>query len=236
MHRDAVATRGISSNKVKELSTQLGADLVGIASVKAFADAPSGHHPRDVLRGARSVIVMAVALPRAALESAPSFEYSASYWSANNELDRIAFRVAKFLEGNGHRAVQIPASSPHDVRHMTGHLSHKHAGELAGLGVFGKNNLLLSPEYGSRMRLVSVITDADLASDKRLEADFCSDCDECIRACPAKALKGNRRVDKKACDDREFRIGQKFDPSGGQQPCGVCIRVCPVGSSDRAFD
>jgi epoxyqueuosine reductase QueG len=216
-------------DEVKQLAMQLGADLVGIASEKAFTGAPLGHHPKDILKGARSVIVIAVALPSAALESAPSREYSASYMAANNELNRIAFRLANFLEENGHRAVQVPSSPPYDLKRMRGDLSHRHAGELAGLGVFGKNSLLLSPKYGARMRLVSVITDANLTPDRRLENDFCMDCDKCIRACPAKALKGRRIVDKKACDNQHLRIGKKLDLSGWEQICGVCIRVCPVG-------
>lgn len=228
-HRGMMAMNGKFRDEVKQLATQLGADLVGIAPEKAFASAPAGHRPQDILKGARSVVVIAVALPHAALESAPSREYSASYMSANNELNRIAFRLAKFLQEKGHRAVQVPASPPYDLKLMRGDLSHRHAGDLAGLGVFGKNSLLLSPKYGARMRLVSVITDASLAPDKRLETDFCMDCDKCIRACPAKALKGGRAVDKKACDDQHIRIGKKLDLSGWEQVCGVCIRVCPVG-------
>jgi len=224
-----MATRSKLSDDVKHLATSLGADLVGIAPGKAFENAPAGHRPKDILKGARSVVVIAVALPNAAIESAPSREYSASYMSANNELNRIAFRLAKFLEEKGHRAVQVPASPPYDLKRMRGDLSHRHAGELAGLGAFGKNSLLLSPKYGARMRLVSVISDADLTPDKKLEIDFCSKCDICIRACPAKALEGGGKVDKKACDDQHLRVGKKLDLSGWEQVCGVCLRVCPVG-------
>jgi len=217
------------TDEVKHFAKQLGADLVGVANEKAFDSAPLGHRPQDILKGARSVVVIAVALPHAALESAPSREYSVSYMSANDELNRIAFRLAKFFQENGHRAVQVPASPPYDLKRMKGDISHRHAGELAGLGVFGKNSLLLSPKYGARIRLVSVITDADLTPDKRLEKEFCIDCDKCIQACPAKALKGGRDVDKEACDEQHLRIGKKLGLSGWEQVCGVCIRVCPVG-------
>jgi O-acetylhomoserine (thiol)-lyase len=228
-----MARRSKLSSEVKQIATQLGADLVGVASEKAFEYAPPGYRPQDVLKGARSVVVLAVALPGAALESAPSREYSASYMSANNELNRIAFRIAKFLQDNGHRAVQVPASPPYDLERMRGDISHRHAGEQAGLGVFGKNSLLLSPKYGARIRLVSVITDANLTPDKKLEKDFCMDCDKCIRACPAKALKGGGDVDKKACDGHHLRIGKKLGLSGWEQVCGVCIRVCPVGTDAK---
>lgn len=224
-----MATASRLTTEVRQLATQLGADLVGIAPWTAFTNAPAGHRPRDILRGARSVISIAVALPHAALESAPSREYSASYMSANNELNRIAFKLARSLEENGHRAVQVPASPPYDLKRMRGDISHRHAGELAGLGVFGKNSLLLSPKHGARMRLVSVITDATLTPDKRLKAAFCTDCDRCIRACPARALRDDGTVDKRACDDQHVRIGENLGLSGWEQACGVCIRVCPVG-------
>lgn len=232
-HPGAMGSKGSLTKEMKRLAVHFGADLAGIAPRQAFADAPAGHRPQDILRGAKSVVVIAVALPRGALEKAPSREYSASYMAANAELNRIAFRMAKALQEKGYRAVQVPASPPYDLKNMRGDLSHRHAGELAGLGVFGKNSLLLSPIHGARIRLVSVITDADLSPDKALRVDLCADCIKCIESCPAKALKGNRMVDKMACDDHHIRVGRKLGLAGGEQVCGVCIRVCPVGSAER---
>ncbi len=216
---------------VKEIAHSLGADLVGVAKAESFAEAPKGHRPEELLRGARSVIVMAIHLLDASLESAPNREYSVTYNVVNRELDRMAFRVARFLQDKGYRALQVPASPPYDVSRNMGDLSHRHAGHLAGLGVFGKNSLLLSTKFGPRVRLVSVITDAPLTADKPLDLDVCEECDKCIRACPAGALRGERIVDKLRCDAHHVEVGKQLLLEDWEQICGVCIRVCPVGKT-----
>jgi len=216
---------------IKEIAYSLGADLVGVAKAESSAEAPKGHRPEELLRGACSVIVMAIHLLDASLESAPNREYSVTYSVANQELNRIAFRVARFLQDKGYRALQVPASPPYNVSRNMGDLSHRHAGYLAGLGVFGKNSLLLSTKFGPRIRLVSVITDAPLTADKPLDLDLCKECDKCIRACPVGALKGERIVDKLRCDTHHVEVGKQLQLEDWEQICGVCIRVCPVGKT-----
>ena len=215
---------------VKELAHNLGADLVGVAQADSFMEAPKGHRPEDLLRGARSVIVMAIHLLDASFESAPNREYAITYNTVNQELNRIAFRVGRFLQDKGYRALQVPASPPYDMERNMGDLSHRHAGQLAGIGVFGKNSLLLSTKFGSRIRLVSVITDAPLKADTPLNMDLCNDCDKCLQACPVGALKGERTVDKPKCDAYHVEVGEKLQLDD-LDICGVCIRVCPVGKT-----
>jgi epoxyqueuosine reductase QueG len=214
---------------VERLAYEMGADLVGVASADAFEGAPPGHHPRNLLRRARSVVVMGARLLDGAFELAPSREYSITYQVANLELDRIAFRVAKYLQDEGYRALQVPASPPYDLEHNMGDLSHRHAAQLAGLGVLGKNSLLLSPEFGARIRLTSVITDAVLEPSAPLDLDLCGDCDICLHACPVDAFEAPGVVDKSACDANHVRTGERLQLDGWEQMCGVCIRVCPVG-------
>ncbi|HEY5658831.1 MAG TPA: 4Fe-4S binding protein, partial [Myxococcota bacterium] len=175
---------------VERLAFEMGADLVGVADAATFEGAPEGHRPQNLLRRARSVVVVAVHLLDGAFELAPSREYSITFQMASLELDRIAFHVARYLEGQGYRAVQVPASPPYDLENNMGDLSHRHAGQLAGIGVLGKNSLLLSPEFGPRMRLTSVVTDAALEPSAPLDVDLCQDCDICLHACPVDALEG----------------------------------------------
>lgn len=217
---------------VQRLAHEMGAELVGVASADAFEGAPTGHHPRNLLRRARSVVVMGARLLDGAFELAPSREYSITYQVANLELDRIAFHVAKYLQGEGHRALQVPASPPYDLERNMGDLSHRHAAQLAGIGVFGKNSLLLSPEFGPRIRLTSVITDAALEPSTPLDVDLCGDCDICLHACPVDAFKGAGIVDKSACDANHVSTGERLQLDGWEQMCGVCIRVCPAGLPD----
>jgi epoxyqueuosine reductase len=239
----AVLKRPVSESEPNEMSAQLtagvqqlayemGAELVGVASADAFEGAPTGHHPRNLLRRARSVVVMGARLLDGAFELAPSREYSITYQVANLELDRVAFHVAKYLQREGHRALQVPASPPYDLERNMGDLSHRHAAQLAGIGVFGKNSLLLSPEFGPRIRLTSVNTDATLEPSAPLDVDLCGDCDICLHACPVDAFEGAGIVDKSACDANHVSTGERLQLADWEQMCGVCIRVCPVGLSD----
>ncbi len=214
---------------VERLACELGADLVGVASADAFEGAPPGHRPGNLLRGARSVVVMAVHMLDGAFELAPSREYSITFQVACQELDRIAYHVARYLQGQGHRALQVPASPPYDLERNMGDLSHRHAGRLAGIGVFGKSCLLLSPEFGPRMRLTSVITDAALEPSEPLDVDLCGDCDICLHGCPVEALEGPGVVNKTVCDANHVSVGERLQLADSEQICGVCIRVCPVG-------
>jgi len=221
------------ASAVKEFALREGADIVGVSSVRSYDGAPKGHRPCDVMDGAKSVVTLAVALPSAALENAPSREYSVSYMKGNDEANRIAFRLSRYLEDKGYRAVHVPASPPYDMKRNMGDLSHRHAAVLAGLGVLGKNSLLLNPRYGARIRLVSVITDAVLKPDEMMDFDLCGSCVRCIRACPAKALKGKGVVDKEVCDRQHVLVGRRLQLASPEQICGVCIRVCPVGKPER---
>lgn len=172
---------------------------------------------------------MGIHLLDGAFELAPSREYSITYQVANLELDRSAFHVAKYLQGQGHRALQVPASPPYDLKRNRGDLSHRHAAQRAGIGVFGKNSLLLSPEFGPRIRLTSVVTDAALEPSVPLDVDLCGGCDICLHACPVDAFEGPGIVNKSVCDANHVRIGERLQLDGWEQMCGVCIRVCPVG-------
>ncbi|HUW63516.1 MAG TPA: hypothetical protein VMW83_02285 [Spirochaetia bacterium] len=103
-----------------------------------------------------------------------------------------------------------------------GDLSHKHAARAAGLGVLGRNSLLITPQYGNRVDLVSVITDLDL------EPDSLPHCRLCLDACPAGALKGNQVVVQKPC--REI-IGKTLPKGYWVTACWECRKVCPAGGT-----
>lgn len=58
----------MTNSEIKELCRSLGAELLGIASVERFVNAPKGHHPADVMPTAKSVISLGTALPKGYLE------------------------------------------------------------------------------------------------------------------------------------------------------------------------
>lgn len=84
----------------------------------------------------------------------------------------------QILRSRGFRANPVPDLVP-----------LKRIAILAGLGVYGKNSIVLSQKYGLWLRFEGVVTDAELPLDRPLDKDLCGKCERCVRACPAKALK-----------------------------------------------
>ena len=161
---------------------------------------------------------------------------------ANRHLDRASHKTARFLETRGFEAIGFDTGAGfyHQAgrtpQRFAGDLSHKHAAVACGLGQFGVNNLVLSPRWGPRIRLASVVTSADLEYDLPAPQNLCGDCDACVRSCPVRALDGWEGahdpetgwvIDKKRCYDHIFTTlhGQR---------CGLCIKACPVGSQTIA--
>ena len=220
---------GNLTEEVKGYAIESGADMVGIVNSRSFGEAPPGHRPEDVLRGAKSIVVMAIRLLDASLENAPSREYSMNYATVNRELNSLAFKVGKLLQNRGFRAVQIPSSPPYDEEKEMGDISHRHAGALAGLGTLGRNSLLLSDRFGPRIRLVSVVTDAELEADAASDATVCEGCSSCVEACPVGAIGEDGTIDKPKCNDHHESIAKELGLESDMSACGICIRACPVG-------
>jgi len=105
-----------------------------------------------------------------------------------------------------------------------GLISLKHAAELAGLGVIGRNYLLTNPQYGNLLWLAAVLTDADLSPDKRIEHNFCDNCNICVEACPAGALDDYPvAFRRKKCDGTMFEMVDKK----WEILCFNCRKACP---------
>ena len=172
-------------------------------------------------------IAMGIRLPGAVLEEItdhPTPLYFHAYRQANYQLDRAAFAVAERLQDRGFAALAVPASQIVSRDPLRGLLSHRPVGWAAGLGWWGRNNLLVNPRFGSQMRYVTVVTDARLPAEEPLEAD-CGGCRACVEVCPAGAIKVEREgFDLGLCLARleEFRRL----PYIGQHICGVCVKAC----------
>ncbi|MDD5603026.1 MAG: hypothetical protein PHG48_02945 [Eubacteriales bacterium] len=202
----------ITSQQIKAFIKKLGGDLAGVSSVERFSNAPIRMSPKGHLPSARSVIVAAVHTPDGAWElgGEPIHNWgSASVVTAvNARLERIGFHVARLLEDNGYKAIPIPQTAIWRYREyedldivFSPDMSHIHAAAAAGLGEIGYNGLLLTPEYGARQRLMTIITEADLEQDPLYTGPvLCDRCMECVRVCsPSKGLvkevKGLTKVD-----------------------------------------
>jgi len=124
----------------------------------------------------------------------------------NWELSRVALKVAKVLERLGYKSLPVPPSHTlvqyryyekfDEWNRYLGDFSHKHAALAAGLGAFGWSNLFLTPAYGARQRLISVITEARLSPGEMMDGkDLCRPeaCGHaCVETCPIGALSRDR--------------------------------------------
>ena len=187
---------------VKELAYSLGADLVGIANIERFENAPIKMSPKGILPNAKSVIVCAVHHPDAAIELDGEVHpqnlgpYRIQY-IMNDKLDVLSFKIGRMLDDLGYDTVPIASSNIWRYRGykdmdatFAPDMSHIYAGVCAGLGELGWNGLCITPEYGARNRFISIITEAELTptplySGKKL----CDMCGECVRNCPTNAYK-----------------------------------------------
>ncbi len=207
----------LTSKAVKEKARELGADLVGIAPVSRWENAPVELRPQAHLPEAKSVIVLSIHHPDASVEwgGLPNSNYSGPFQLGMiPKLDTMSWRMTKFLEGLGYATIPLPCTG--FWRHRpykgitttnTASFSHRHAFIAAGLGEFGWNNLALSPEYGPRNRLVSLITSAELEPDALYSGErLCDRCGMCENKCPGKNYRKEMLLDP---GFDEVKVGDK---------------------------
>ena len=117
----------------------------------------------------------------------------------------------------------------------------------AGLGQYGRHGLLITPEFGPRVRIAKIFTDLPLVADEPIDfgvTETCNMCQRCSTACPVKAisfvepnfdthdgishLKGVKKWTINAKQCFKFWANQGTD-------CSICIRVCPYNRDFSKF-
>jgi len=214
----------LTGEMVKEYCREAGAVVAGIAAAQAFGAAPEGFRPADALEGCASVIVLGKPVPRETVLREDTIGFIDTRTALNKELKDAAKQVAKRVKAAGYQTRAVGGMDGKWLNGFThGPISLKHAAELAGLGVIGKNYLLTNPEHGNLLWFSAVLTDAVLTPDPKLQRDFCGDCRLCAEVCPAHALDTPGCVEKKACSGTMFKqIDKKWEIM-----CFLCRKVCP---------
>jgi epoxyqueuosine reductase QueG len=217
---------------IKSELLALGADLVGFGDLSVISPEvrvglPIGvsvavKYPREIIRG---------------IAELPTLEYRAWYDKLNERLDAIVTQGAEFLRGLGYKAIaQTRAQVRKSSTYYNTLLPHKTVATRAGLGWIGKCALLVTKQYGSMIRLSSILTDAPLNCDKPINESKCGGCMVCTNACPAGAVSGKSWVvglDRAAfyyhikCADTAKERMIKAGLGGDEVICGKCIEVCP---------
>ena len=233
MHRTA---------ELKATATAAGVDLVGVADLARFK-ATETLLPPQALERFTKVVSVAVRLDDAIVESiedAPTPIYAQHYRTVNATLDRLTARLVTWITEQGFSACAVPASQIVDETHLLGSISHKAVARLAGIGWQGKSLLIVSPQYGPRIRLATLLTDMPLSPDKPLK-NRCGTCNECVKACPASAIKNIRTADRYPKREDALHFNRCVEQTRAfkarlgieAQVCGVCVRVCPFGRKTR---
>jgi epoxyqueuosine reductase QueG len=195
------------TEELKSYGIDSGLDLIGICTVDSLPAIDMLDHQKNikhVLPSTKSVIVGASRMLPAAVESS-SRNIRFSHYSTMalyQELGRISYRICKLLDDKGFRAVAVPTFLPIDMHHNYGivaDVSLRHAAVEAGLGTLGTNRLLLTDEYGPRVRLMAILTDAPLEVDMKSDSSHCDGCELCVEHCPAEAISTDGTVDIRKC-------------------------------------
>jgi ferredoxin len=230
------------SAEVKGIALNSGADLVGIVSASTIDGLPRiwvgwtireyNKRTTDVMPDSRSLVVIGTHVWDDMLELAvrkgEEWVYPGYF-----PLDVPGQAVIRYLEKKGYKAVPFSR------------VSHKRLAQLAGLGNYGKNALIINPTYGPWTRFSVVLTNAEMRADKPFDRDLCGDCEECIKACPVGALTPYR------VDDMKCLVGihiagneisqyeeelKKYEPSftkNSHLMCIECQKACKYGREGR---
>jgi epoxyqueuosine reductase QueG len=199
---------------------------------------PEEFRPRAIYPETNTIIVIGLPVSLPVLETSPSIFYHELYRTVNALLDQYAYRIALSLTKGGNPSIAIPRDGYGSISILKDRplafFSHRHAALLAGLGNFGTNNVLLTPAFGPRVRFTSIFTSAEIEPDPIMERSLCIRCMRCVHACPVKALDGRAYPDgltnKKNCATRSEALFKRYI-----SPCGLCIKVCPVGEDRKQF-
>lgn len=204
----------ITATDVKAMATELGADLVGIASAETLnAHPPDPKYPQTPDRVSpycKSVITIVQHIPVAAFRAKHNIPVQYIDMLVLRRMDRIAYRLAEKLEDRGHPSfVTAAQETDWDYKKASyGRLSTRHLGIEAGLGTFGLEVNILTPEYGPRVYLTGILTEAELEPDEMITEQVCigESCSRCLHSCPSDAVL-HFGIDKRACATEAQEFG-----------------------------
>ena len=205
-----------------------GASLIGFSDISCV-DA-------EKRSGLPSAVTIACALDKDAVNSiqgAPTQIYYDEYNRKNALLDELGQKCATLLSNAGYEASALAATEVGIDENLMTVFPHKTGAVLSALGWIGKCALLITPQYGSAVRLTSVFTSLPCENGEVM-AERCGSCNECVDNCPGLAVTGEnwaqgaQRSDiydafacQKTAREEAAVIGIK------NTICGICIASCP---------
>lgn len=211
---------------MKTLCRHWGSSLFGVADLRSFKKEEILLPPSFIERLPHAISV-GFHLSDAVLEEVenqPTPLYFHHYQRVNILLDTLGLIVTSAIQDLGYRAMPVAASQIVDWKTQKAHLSHKHVARAAGLGWIGRNNLLVSERFGSRVRLVTILTEMPLTINAPSVKD-CGSCLDCLNVCPAEAIQERQKdFDHLRCYEQLRVFAKTLHFS--HNICGVCVKAC----------
>lgn len=230
-----VADPAVMTAEIKTIAKLFGADLAAVTDyddrwtyssrvdTRDFSEAPV-----DLPAGITSVIVLGHGMDHDLTQAYPSALGSAAAGLEYSHEAVILTQLVAYIRGLGYEAI----GSMNDTALVIPYAIK------AGLGEYARNQLVITPEFGPRLRFSKIFTNLPLAHDapqKRGVADFCAICTKCADACPVKALpfgppsaepvgRSSIRGVRKWTSDAEKCFGYWVKLTSD---CAICMRVCP---------
>ena len=248
-------------DEILKIAAQESVPVLGFGPASGMANERPGHRPEDLLPGAQALVCFGLPVPQSVYRT-PTHTPETVWRSQNlnyRRLDTLSMQIAALLEENGARAVPVYGCMPMGVNkggQVVGYLNQIQIGRVTGIGVIGKNGLLIHSQYGARLMLGSVVTTAHLPARCNPEIDEpgCPpDCRICADACPVKAISvDEKRVRIMTCLSHTSRTPQmsrlwffnlsKLQPETAARfmnlrafdehtfhVCSRCVALCPYG-------
>lgn len=214
-------------DKLQEILKDKGASIVAYSDVSHLPNA------KGFCRGITIGYKLSSYIMQNVIDE-PTYEYFHHYRTVNACLDQMALYTMTYLERLGYLAYMIPASQSSVTDKYAGAFPHKTPAVLSGSGYIGKNALFISDEFGSAVRLATVLTNAPLPVNQDIKPKTgCGSCNICVEKCPAKAIKGNEYrsgdsrdtiYDAEKCSQW---MKKNYQHIGRGSVCGICITCCP---------
>lgn len=244
---------------LEKKASEVGFVSIGVSDPESLRNLPYGwvgkitnlRQPREHMPAVKSVVVMCFnAWDRAfniSIDSPkwhgygmhPSNEEFEGYYIASEIMRSKAWIIVDYLRKKGFDSL------------VSSGIPLKTAAVQCGLGCQGKNTLLITPDLGPRVRLISVLTNAELDVDEPYKDDLCGNCEKCLIACPTRALEPYKLKMTRCMtysaesphsldvpdDVRKLeRLHITRPTSNSYIECTTCADVCPIGRrcpSDR---
>jgi epoxyqueuosine reductase len=224
------------SEEIKRVSRLFGADDVGVTafdprwhftdnfSIKTLTQKPY-KFPDDL----PNVIVIVTSMHYEAVKCYPSATAGIAVGHGYSKDCELVQSIATYILNLGFRAIASVNDSSQAIPYAI----------QAGLGEYGRNGLLITKDFGPRVRIGRIHTDMPLVHDKPKRfgvREFCdTTCRRCAESCPPKAISHEAPTEKVPTQSqmkgiRKWQVDPercfKFWANQGTE-CGICMRVCP---------